>query len=409
MRQTALVAGMIAFCLVTAVAMFAAVIVMQPPPMAASTGADARPVVYAFYDAVNEVLRTGDSAALDGVLAPRFVMHGTWTTVSPDRDGLMRHVVATSTVNPTLQLDVEELAVVADRAVVHLAQAGDGPGAFLGTAIATPSVFWGQVDALRVEGGRIAELWGGVGQTPVLESLGQSQLERLVTPNQAMTFRRLSAEAGSDWTWAATFQSRVLYVDAGAIEVEVAPSSLAPAVIFAAGVDRGQGRPVLPGTRDHLWAGEALVLSPSVLCLLRSDGSQPALRAYEVAFPGHWQSEPFAPGVVQPPVQPPALPARELLAEVTDPGLPHDALRLAFGRIVLPPGNPLVLAEAAGLVLLTVEAGSLGIDGNPGESVAAWRRLAPGKSAVVRSGNAAMLQAVGAEPVVIFAVTIRAA
>jgi hypothetical protein len=68
-----------------------------------------------------------------------------------------------------------------------------------------------------------------------------------------------------------------------------------------------------------------------------------------------------------------------------------------------------VLAEAAGLVLLTVEAGSLGIDGNPGESVAAWRRLAPGKSAVVRGGNAAMLQAVGAEPVVIFAVTIRAA
>ena len=42
MRQTALVAGMIAFCLVTAVAMFAAVIVMQPPPIAASTGADAR-------------------------------------------------------------------------------------------------------------------------------------------------------------------------------------------------------------------------------------------------------------------------------------------------------------------------------------------------------------------------------
>jgi hypothetical protein len=179
-------------------------------------------------------------------------MHGSLTTVSPDRDGLLRHVVATSTVNSTLQLDIEELAVVTDRVVVHLAQTGDSPGTFLGTAIATLSVFWGQVDALRVEGGRIAELWGGVVQAPLLESLGQGQLERLVTPNQAMTFRRVSAEAGSDWTWAALYQSRVLYVDAGAIEVEVAPASMEPAVIFAVGDGRGEERSVLPGTRDHL-------------------------------------------------------------------------------------------------------------------------------------------------------------
>src|SRR5687767_1711336 len=80
-------------------------------PRAAPTGADTRHIVYAFYDAINDVLRTGDPAALDAVVAPHFTMHGGFATVSPDRAGLARQLVATSAVAPNLHLEIAELAV----------------------------------------------------------------------------------------------------------------------------------------------------------------------------------------------------------------------------------------------------------------------------------------------------------
>jgi hypothetical protein len=95
-----------------------------------------------------------------------------------------------------------------------------------------------------------------------------------------------------------------------------------------------------------------------------------------------------------------------LLAEAAGTGLPHDALIASFGRITLPPGRPLALAEAPGPVLLTVEAGTLGVDQLHADPTTGATTLVPGAATIVPVGEAITLQAVGTEPVVVFAATI---
>jgi hypothetical protein len=312
-------------------------------------------------------------------------------------------------VAPSLQLEIAELAVAGDRALVHVELTSDAGMAFLGVPFATTPGFWGWFDALRIDGGQVIELWSGAEPVPLLESLGQARLDPLLTTDQAMMFRRLSAEVGHAWTWSSTFQSRVLYVEAGAITVEVDPTSPAPAFIVAAGDGPSQGRPVLPGGHARLRAGEALALSPVARYRLLGDPSQPALRAYEVAFPRFAGMGPSGPGLANSTAvgtpSPTTLPMRHLLAESTQTGLPHDRLIVSFGRITLPPGESLALAAAPGPVLLSIELGALGIDQRRADPTV-MTRLGSRQAMIIPSGAAMTLHAIGTEPVVIFAVTI---
>lgn len=379
-------------------------------PLAAPPGADTRPIVYAFYDAINDVLRTGDPADLDAAVAPHFTMHGGLATVSRDRDGLARQLVATSAVAPDLQLVVKDLAAADDRALVHLDQTSGAGGAFLGVPFAATPAFWEPFNALRIEGGQVVELWTGGEPAPLLESFQQARLDPLLTPDQAMVFRRLSAEGGHAWTWSSTFQSRVLYVEAGAITVEVDPASPAPVFIVAAGDGPGQSRPVPPGEHARLRAGEALALSPVARYRLQGDPSQPALRAYEVAFPRFASMGSSSPGLANSTAvgtpSPTTLPMRHLLAETPQTELPLDALIVSFGCITLSAGSALALAEAPGPVLLTVEEGVLGIDQRQTGSIPVTTRLAPRTATIIPSGEAMTLHAIDTEPVVVFTVTI---
>jgi hypothetical protein len=408
MRRSVLVAATIALSLATAVGMFAAAIVLKPAALSART-TDGAEVVHRFYDAINAVLRTGDPAALDAVVAPHFTMHGGFATVSRDRAGLARQLVATSAVAPDLQLEVEELAVAGDRALAHLARTSGAGAAFLGIPFATAPVFWGRFDALRIDGGQVVELWSGVESVPLLEPLRQARLDPLLNPNHAMVFRRLSAEAGHPWTWASTYQSRVLYVEAGTITVEVDPASPAPAV-DSAGSTSAQGRPVPPGASARLLPGQVLTLSAVARYRLHGEPSSPEWRAYEVAFPRFTGISSSGAGpanstiVGTPP--PSKLPTRELLVEAARTGLPHDALIASFGRITLPPGRALALGEAPGPVVLSIEAGTLGIDRPQADSVPVTARLVPGEATIIPVGETTTLHAISTEPVVAFTITI---
>ncbi len=156
--------------------------------------------------------------------------------------------------------------------------------------------------------------------------------------------------------------------------------------------------------------GEALALSSVVRYRLHGDPSSPEWRAYEVAFPRFTGISSSGAGsasstiVGTPP--PSKLPTRELLAEAAQTGLPHDVLIASFGRITLPPGRALALGEAPGPVLLTVEAGTLGIDQPHADPTTGATTLVPGAATIIPVGHAITLQAVSTEPVVVFAVTI---
>src|SRR5215216_3945491 len=133
--------------------------------------------VRAFYDAANAVIRTGDAALLDGAVAADFIDHAGPPGVTPDRAGLGRYLVALHGVAPTARLAAEDVLAAGDRAMARVTVAGAEPAAFLGLALRGGVTVWGDADAFRVAGGRVAERWCGpapsVGFTPLgLGSLG---------------------------------------------------------------------------------------------------------------------------------------------------------------------------------------------------------------------------------------------
>jgi hypothetical protein len=377
-------------------------------PVVVPADADERLVVYAFYDAINAVLRTGDPADLEAVVAPDFVLRGALTSPSADRAALARFLVATSAAAPGLRLELAEVSVADGRAIVHVAETPPTSATLLGVPFATPPPFWAPFNVLRIADGKVAELWSGDQPIPRVETLRQTRLDPLLTPDQAVQFRRLRADAEQEWSSESTFQSRVLYVEAGALTIDVDPSSPRPALIFAADENRGRGRTVPPGTRARVGEGEALALSPLALYELRDEGTQPDLRAYEIAFPRYASTESVFPGLagtaaVGPPSPPPS--RWEMLAAAPRANLPRAALRVTFGRITLPPGRPLALGEAPGPLLLVVESGTLGLDGRQDDLSPMTATVEPGTATLVPRDEASTLWAVGAEPVVLFAVT----
>jgi hypothetical protein len=97
---------------------------------------------------------------------------------------------------------------------------------------------------------------------------------------------------------------------------------------------------------------------------------------------------------------------RQLLAEAAQTGLPHDTLVASFGRITLPPGEPLALAATPGPVVLSIESGALGIDQPHADPTTGAMTLVSGAATIMPLGEATTLQAVGTEPVVVFVATI---
>src|SRR5688500_8991994 len=135
-----------------------------PPPVASDGASDA--VVRRFYAAINAAIETGDTAAIDALLAPDFADHSAPADGASARAALLQSVLALHAASPDLRAEVETVAADGDTVVVrsHLRHGESGGAPATATAGTTPR--GGRVDVLRVEEGKIAERWGIVDEGP---------------------------------------------------------------------------------------------------------------------------------------------------------------------------------------------------------------------------------------------------
>jgi SnoaL-like polyketide cyclase len=375
-------------------------------------------VVYRFYEAVNEVIKTGNPAVLESVLAPDFVSRASSRDDQLDGLRLASRLVSIHAVAPSLQLTVVDVTTAGDRAVALLKQSGFEPGAFLGVPLGPLPELWGDVDAFRVENGRIGEFWpGNNALVPRLDPLGTALLGPQPESDQVISFRRLNAAVGRDWTQAMLSEPRVIYVDGGALTITADPASQAPAVVFGR---NGQKQLVQPGDVVTVLAGQTLAVAADTRYALGHAPSQRQLRAFEVDFPRYEYTGPLqpnlAPGEDASRTAPQLEFMRETLAESTYTGLLGDAVAVSLGRITLPPGASLALTGAEGPILLTVEVGKLELASDLANAVPAdserWRGdspvtvLARDQAAVIPAGTATYLRARDNEPAVAFLATV---
>src|SRR5215218_7625525 len=116
-------------------------------PSAQAADANAA-LVSRFYDAANQVLRTGDTAAFQ-------------TVVASSGDGALAGYVATlarlRAACPDCVLDAETIVVAGEWATARVVARGSPPPTFFGLPLAGPPVVWTVHDLVRIEAGKVAE------------------------------------------------------------------------------------------------------------------------------------------------------------------------------------------------------------------------------------------------------------
>jgi hypothetical protein len=410
----------------TTVALFSGGWVLATSGVADSGPVATERVVRDFYSAVNETIRTGDSASLDKIVAENVVTHGSLAKLVTDRTGLTRYLASLHATRPQLELIMAEVVVTADRAIVTVLAQGAAEGAFLGSSLrgVTP---WGTVDAFRVSNHRVSEFWSGTVEPVLLESLAHAPFAVLDPPDRTITLDRLTIPAGGSYTATGAEEQRWLHVESGRVSAISTRLERSKAMLL---VSEGETAKLEMGSTEQrnpapLEAGDLVALPIWSQTEIRNIGPEPSsLLVLAAGFPASSlsgsdparQSGKPPADVVEgwPGWSGGASPVSEsgaMLASLTgkiETTLPGDRTVIAMARATLAPGA-VVPTFATGPHLLTVDAGMLNLitEGEP-----AWvyqgsgsnlnlGALGPGAGALLPEGAVANLRNQSAEPVVV--------
>lgn len=363
-----------------AAAMIAAAVLAQPLPVTSSDTQGenaAADVARQFYAAVNATIATGDAAPLRTVVAS-FVDENPLPGVRAGREGLEEYLAALHAASPGTRLMVEEMVAAGDRVVAQVRVAGDPSSATLRGFLVDQPPIWGAVDVLRIADGVVVEHWGQSGDLALTRPLAEVELDLPVPAPRVVTLERLTMSHGATWHAAPT-GARLLYLEAGALRVDLAASEEATASI-AGSVTSGSTPNAVSSQPAMLSPGRSLLVPADARCAATNVGAgQVRLLVATFAVPhipngDSLDSEPLPSGVT-----------RQILAGdlATQTGIGPATLTL--DRLSLARQARLSLSSDRGPVLLAVASGRL--------SASAWgtawmRRGADGVS--VQRGSGAL-------------------
>ena len=384
-----------ALAILTAMALLGSAVLVGNSPITVAETEQDDSVIHEFYHAVNSVLRSGDTTALDRVVAPDVVIHTTSAQLTPNRSGLEHYLLSLHATFPAWRLQVAEIVRDENQAIVRVASGSATPGSFLGLPLAAMPSPWGHVDRLRIADRTIVELWSDT-PTPLLSALTTAVPLDLETPPQAIAVDRLAAYAGEHRDWGSRFSTQLLYVDEGALQIDLDPTD-PPPVLSTTRNGQRQRTLVPPGTPVILMAGDELNVSPGALHRVWHDAADPDVVAYAIALPSERYTGPLQPQ--QPSATdgditgPPNL--RSIQADLEDAPLLdlRAGITVSLGRAHLSPGATLAFQEAEGFLLVVIEQGAFVITSESGTRLLNHRN--PDDRALVTLGEAFALHNLG--------------
>ena len=124
------------------------------------------------YEAINELLRTGDATALERLAAAEFVDHNPSPGQGPGLRGVVQSFAELRSAFPDAQLSVEDMIAEGDKVATRVTFRGTHRGAFMGLAPAGKRVTQTGIDIVRVAGGKAVERWGSFDDLGLLQQLG---------------------------------------------------------------------------------------------------------------------------------------------------------------------------------------------------------------------------------------------
>ncbi len=118
---------------------------------------------------IEEVWNKGNLAVLDEIFAPNYVIHEPLPTELPQIEALKQRVTMIHTAFPDHQFTIEDIVAEGDKVVARLTIRGTHKGEFMGIAPTGKQLTVREIEFVRFEGGKLAELW------PLVDNLGMMQ------------------------------------------------------------------------------------------------------------------------------------------------------------------------------------------------------------------------------------------
>ncbi len=273
--------------LATGVALLVLAWIITPPDVplmaAAAPSADGLATVQAFYEAANDTLRTGDSAALDRILAPDLVEHAVRPGLPPGRDGFIQYLARLRAAQPTLRFEVEAVLANGDLVSARVTARAPASNAPL-DGLASDAGTWTGVDVFRVVDGLVAERWSGSDAPFLVQPLARVPLNRWSTESSVMAAARLTVAPGAEVSGVALLGPGLMVVEAGALVVQ----GSGEAQVFRGSSETAAAPPmVVPsGTEQVLGLGEVVAFPAGSSTLsLRNEGPEPVVALAVAWFP----------------------------------------------------------------------------------------------------------------------------
>ncbi|MCK4393961.1 ester cyclase [Candidatus Bipolaricaulota bacterium] len=122
---------------------------------------------------VEEGVGKRNLSVVDELLATNFVLHATPPSGVPlDREGYKKLVSMIHTGFSDYRVTVEDMVAEGDRVVIRLTMRGTHKGEFMGITPTGKHVTWTGITILRIEGGKIVEIWNQVDSLGLMQQLG---------------------------------------------------------------------------------------------------------------------------------------------------------------------------------------------------------------------------------------------
>jgi ketosteroid isomerase-like protein len=409
MHRPVILSSLLTLFVVAGVMLIAGSFLLQPPaPAVASGNTD---VIRRFYAAANETIATGDTTALQAVVAPHFVDQDPVPGMKPDRGGLMGYLAALHALVPDTELLVEAVVAGDDQAMARVAvRGGQGPVSLRGAIVDQPEP-WGQVDVFRIAGGKVVERWSQTDDLALIGAATEVALDIPAPTPRVLRLDRFTFEPNAGWS-PPPAGPRFVFLESGSLRLEIADREPVTATLPVAETARLAGIASKTPKVLSLSAGESsLVPAGADLAMINTGGG--AARVLISTF-----SAPRTPGgAPTADVLPPGVTSQTLAGGLaTDVRVGPAALALA--QVTLARNARLSLSSVDGPVLVAVESGRLTVEpwgrgwlrrGSDGVSVGLDEQvMARGDGLMLHQGGLATLQIAGDGPAVGYILTLRA-
>ena len=121
---------------------------------------------------IEEVITRGNMSLVDEMVAFDYVGHPTPPGLPPGREGFKMTANMFHSAFSDMKTPIHDIIADGDKVAVNMTHSGTHTGEFMGIAPTGKSISFEEICVLRIANGKIAEYWGQVDNTAMMQQLG---------------------------------------------------------------------------------------------------------------------------------------------------------------------------------------------------------------------------------------------